>query len=96
MPVPAMVAIVVATFAAGASIAFSGMSQTAWIGFAHLAVLFAMAGNANIFRFAAVARDLHVFHFANHPAKLLAGGLAAAVIAFAIAAIVGQKEGRHA
>ena len=59
---------------------------------AHLAAFFAAPRDANIHIFAAVANLFHVLHLAHHVADFVAVRFAAALRAFAIAAIVAAKH----
>jgi hypothetical protein len=67
------------------------MHQAAGVGFANLAAFFAAAGNANIFLAATIAGDFHIFHFANDMANLVAMRRTTALVARAIAAVVGKS-----
>ena len=79
------------TILATAAVAFRWVwREAAWIWLAHFAALLAVSGNGNFLFLAAIASDFDVFHFANHARHFVALGLAAAVVAFAIAAFVGK------
>jgi hypothetical protein len=89
------VAAILAALPSGAGIAISRMCQAALVGLTDFATFFAMARDANIFFFAAITGNFHIFHFADNPAHPFAMRLAATMIAPAIAAIVSRGNRRQ-
>src|SRR3954468_10137437 len=81
---------------AGAAFAFDWTRRrAAWIRLAHFAALLAVARNGNFFFAAAIAGDFHVFHLTDHARHFVALRLTAAMVAFAIAAFIGQGKRGH-